>query len=123
MNSASTSSNIAIAISAQWLNDDITTNTIVYTIDIINSGGGSVTLTNCYSSVRFAEKSAIDNYVMGETQTSRGNITVPANSTYTISGSATAYYDDSPSGFNVWFTSISPNIQVFESVFEPLIEM
>nr|WP_320038847.1 hypothetical protein [uncultured Bacteroides sp.] len=114
----STSSNIMIIINCSWLNDDHNTNEIIYTIEITNSGGSSTTLTNCYTFVKFFEHDIADNLVMGETQTSRGNITVPANSTYTINGSATAYYSDSPSGYNVWFTSLSPANEVFEYVFD-----
>lgn len=116
-----TSSNVSVIINCQWLNDDHTTNQIVYVIEITNNSASSTTLTNCYTYIKFFDHDMTDNLVLGETQTSRGNITVAANSTYTINGSATAYYDDSINGFNVWFTSLSPNIENFEYVFDPLI--
>lgn len=116
------SDNVTVTINCQWLNDDHTTNQIVYSVDIYNNTASSITLTNCYTAVRFFDNMATDPYVMGETQTSRGNITVPANSDYYINDTVTAYYDDSANGFNVWFTAVSPNIEVFEFVFDPFIQ-
>jgi hypothetical protein len=118
----STSSNISVIITTSWYNDDHNTNQIIYTIEITNNSASSTTLTNCYTFVKFFDHDLTDNIVLGETQTSRGNITVSGNSTYTINGSATAYYDDSPNGYNVWFSSLSPNIQQFEYVFDPFIQ-
>lgn len=118
----STSSNITVMITCGWYNDDHTTNEIIYSVEITNNSASSTILTNCYTSVKFFEHDITDNMVMGETQTSRGNITVAGNSTYTINGSATAYYDDSVNGFNVWFTSVTPAIQAFEFVFDPTLQ-
>ena len=109
---------IAIAITASWHNDLHDSGQIDYTIEITNDSGTDYPINNCYTLCKFSTHDITDHIVMGETQVSKGNIIVPANGIYTITDSFIADYYDSPSGFNVWFTSGNPSFEAFESVFD-----
>lgn len=100
-------SDLTITITANWLNDDHATHTIIYYVDITNNTDYNVTLNNCYTYVRYVNKDISDPLASGESSMIRGNITIEPYETYSINDSDLSYFEDSTSGFNIWFTSDS----------------
>lgn len=112
-----------ITIEAAWHNDTHDSNQIDYTVTIYNNSGSSIDLQTCFTTLRFVDNTFSDPIVQGETQTPRGVLTIPANGQYSFSDNDTAYFNDSPNGFTLWFSSTAPySIVTSTMVAEVIIE-